>query len=93
MRAPVDLCENTFRYDNNVPSKEYTHIEEHNFFFQFCWTLPYYGSAFFHGQIETPARSLTSLVINNDTEIIVAINPNGLYVIDPINVVSTFVVD
>ena len=34
-------------------------------YLQFCWTLPYYGSAFFHGQIETPARSLTSLVINN----------------------------
>ena len=37
-------------------------------YLQFCWSLPYYGSAFFHGQIETPARSLTSLVINNDTE-------------------------
>jgi hypothetical protein len=56
-------------------------------YLQFCWTLPYYGSAFFHGQIETPARSLTSLVINNDTEVLVAINPSGLYVIDPLNVV------
>ena len=56
-------------------------------YLQFCWTLPYYGSAFFHGQIETPARSLTSLVINNDTEVLVAINSNGLFVIDPLNVV------
>merc|ERR1719266_1662083 len=56
-------------------------------YLQFCWTLPYYGSAFFHGQIETPTRSLTSLVINNDTEVLVAINANGLYVIDPLNVV------
>ncbi len=58
-------------------------------YLQFCWTLPYYGSAFFHGQIETPARTLTSLVINNDTEVLVAINPHGLFVIDPLNVVST----
>ena len=36
---------------------------------------------------ETPARSLTSLVINHDTEVVVAINTNGLYVIDPLNVV------
>merc|ERR1719266_459224 len=56
-------------------------------YLQFCWTLPYYGSAFFHGQIETPTRSLTSLVINHDTEAVVAINTNGLYVIDPLNVV------
>ena len=40
-------------------------------YLQFCWTLPYYGSAFFHGQIETPARSLTSLVINHDTEVLI----------------------
>ena len=44
-----------------------------------CMTL----SAF----TETPARSLTSLVINHDTEVVVAINTNGLYVIDPLNVV------
>lgn len=56
-------------------------------YLEFCWSLPYYGSAFFHGQIETPARSLTSLVINHDTEVLVAINPQGFYVIDPLNVV------
>ena len=57
-------------------------------YLEFCWSLPYYGSAFFHGQIETPARSLTSLVINHDTEVLVAINSQGFYVIDPVNVVS-----
>ncbi|TRY63414.1 hypothetical protein TCAL_02646 [Tigriopus californicus] len=56
-------------------------------YLEFCWSLPYYGSAFFHGQIETPARSLTSLLINHDTEVLVAINPQGFYVIDPVNVV------
>eukprot|EP00095_Tigriopus_kingsejongensis_P011483 maker-scaffold626_size122949-snap-gene-0.34 protein:Tk11483 transcript:maker-scaffold626_size122949-snap-gene-0.34-mRNA-1 annotation:"ferm domain-containing protein 8" len=56
-------------------------------YLEFCWSLPYYGSAFFHGQIETPARSLTSLLINHDTEVLVAINSQGFYVIDPVNVV------
>ena len=50
--------------------------------------MPYYGSAFFRGQIETPAKSLTSLVINQDTDVIIAINNLGLHVIDPTNVVS-----
>ena len=57
-------------------------------YLEFCQTLPYYGSAFFHGQIETPAKSLTSLMINHDTEVLLAINPSGFYVIDPDNVVS-----
>ena len=57
-------------------------------YLEFCWSLPYYGSAFFRGQIETPAKSLTSLVINQDTEVIIAINGLGLHVIDPSNVVS-----
>ena len=59
-------------------------------YLEFCWSLPYYGSAFFRGQIETPAKSLTSLVINQDTEVIIAINSLGLHVIDPTNVVSDF---
>ena len=56
-------------------------------YLEFCWSLPYYGSAFFRGHIETPAKSLTSLVINQDTEVIIAINSLGLHVIDPTNVV------
>jgi hypothetical protein len=31
---------------------------------------------------------LTSLFINRDTEVLVAINAQGLYVIDPVNVAS-----
>ena len=56
-------------------------------YLEVCWSLPYYGSAFFHGQIETPARSLTSLIVNHDTEVLIAINASGFYVIDPVNVV------
>ena len=39
---------------------------------------------YFRGQIETPAKSLGSLVINEDTEVLVAINNSGLYVLDPV---------
>ena len=38
----------------------------------------------FRGQIESPAKSLSSLIINEDTEVLVAINTSGLYVIDPV---------
>ena len=40
---------------------------------------------YFRGQIETPAKSLGSLVINEDTEVQVAINSTGLYVLDPVS--------
>jgi len=56
-------------------------------YLEFCWSLPYYGSAFFHGQIETPARTLASLLVNHDAEVLVAISHSGFYVIDPLNVV------
>jgi hypothetical protein len=38
----------------------------------------------FRGQIESPAKSLSSLIINEDMEVLVAINTSGLYVIDPV---------
>ena len=40
----------------------------------------------FRGQIETPAKSLSSLVINEDTEVLIAISSCGLYVLDPVRV-------
>ncbi|XP_050354470.1 putative FERM domain-containing protein FRMD8P1 [Nymphalis io] len=44
--------------------------------------LPTYGAAFFQGQIEQPVRSLTSLLTHEDIPVLVAINSNGVYVID-----------
>ncbi|XP_026760798.1 FERM domain-containing protein 8 [Galleria mellonella] len=41
-----------------------------------------YGAAFFQGQIEQPVRSLTSLLAHEDIPVLVAINSNGVYVID-----------
>ncbi|XP_049878145.1 FERM domain-containing protein 8 [Pectinophora gossypiella] len=45
-------------------------------------TLPTYGAAFFQGQIEQPVRSLTSLLTHEDIPVLVAVNSNGVYVID-----------
>ncbi|VVC36930.1 Hypothetical protein CINCED_3A016635 [Cinara cedri] len=47
-----------------------------------CYMLPFYGSAFFHGQIEQPVRGLMSLINHKDVPIIVAINTEGVYILD-----------
>ncbi|KAG5891496.1 hypothetical protein JTB14_009830 [Gonioctena quinquepunctata] len=56
-------------------------------YLEFCWSLPFYGSAFFEGQVEQPVRGLTSLIIHQDTPVLVAINFRGIYVIDDIQCV------
>uniref|UniRef100_A0A1S4MXK8 FERM domain-containing protein 8 n=1 Tax=Pediculus humanus subsp. corporis TaxID=121224 RepID=A0A1S4MXK8_PEDHC len=50
----------------------------------FCWTLPFYGSAFFQGQVEQPVRGLTSLITHQDLLVLIAINSQGVYIIDHI---------
>ncbi|XP_024081210.1 FERM domain-containing protein 8 isoform X2 [Cimex lectularius] len=62
----------------------------HKKYLEFCWTLPYYGSAFFQGQIEQPVRGLTSLVTHQDIPVLVGINAQGVYVIN--NVQCTLLV-
>lgn len=51
-------------------------------YLEFCWSLPYYGCAFFQGQIETPVRGLTSLVTHQDKPVLVGVNYNGIFLID-----------
>ncbi|KAG8302735.1 FERM domain-containing protein 8 [Homalodisca vitripennis] len=53
-------------------------------YLEFCWALPYYGCAFFQGQVEQPVRGLTSLITHQDIPVLVGINPQGVYVIDNI---------
>ncbi|KAK6635812.1 hypothetical protein RUM44_001066 [Polyplax serrata] len=53
-------------------------------YLEFCWTLPYYGGAFFQGQIEQPVRGLTSLITHQDMPVLIIINNQGVYVIDHI---------
>lgn len=47
-------------------------------------------AAFFPGQIEQPVRGLTSLMTHQDMPVLVAINSQGVYVIDDIQAVSFF---
>ncbi|XP_034941349.1 FERM domain-containing protein 8 [Chelonus insularis] len=51
-------------------------------YLEFCWGLPCYGAAFFHGQIERPVRGLASWITNRDQAILIAINTTGVYIVD-----------
>ncbi|CAH1393403.1 unnamed protein product [Nezara viridula] len=57
----------------------------HKKYLEFCWTLPYYGSAFFQGQIEQPVRGLKSLITHQDIPVLVGINGRGVYIINNIH--------
>ncbi|TMW46625.1 hypothetical protein DOY81_008294, partial [Sarcophaga bullata] len=52
-------------------------------YLEFCWALPFYGAAFFHGQVEQPIRGLMSLVNHKDVEVLIAVNERGVFIIDP----------
>ncbi|XP_057672722.1 FERM domain-containing protein 8 isoform X1 [Diorhabda carinulata] len=56
-------------------------------YLEFCWSLPFYGSAFFEGQIEQPVTGLISLMTHQDQPVLVGINSKGLYIIDDIKCV------
>lgn len=51
-------------------------------YLELCWSFPFYGCAFFQGQIEEPIRSLTSLLMHQDSPILIGINERGIYIID-----------
>ncbi|XP_046401488.1 FERM domain-containing protein 8 isoform X2 [Ischnura elegans] len=53
-------------------------------YLEFCWSLPFYGGAFFRGQVEEPVRGLTSLVTHQDLPVLIAINSQGVYVVDDV---------
>ncbi|KAH8295265.1 hypothetical protein KR018_009455 [Drosophila ironensis] len=52
-------------------------------YLEFCWALPFYGAAYFHGQIEQPVRGILALVNQKDAEVLVAVNEKGVFIIDP----------
>ncbi|KAL1500746.1 hypothetical protein ABEB36_006192 [Hypothenemus hampei] len=54
-------------------------------YLEYCWGLPFYGAAFFEGQIEEPVRGLISLLTHQDVPVLVAINSKGIYIIDDLN--------
>ncbi|XKL61935.1 hypothetical protein PGB90_001768 [Kerria lacca] len=51
-------------------------------YLEMCWSFPFYGCAFFQGQIEEPVRGLTSLLLHQDLPVLIGINERGIYVID-----------
>ncbi|EDV93886.1 FERM domain-containing protein 8 [Drosophila grimshawi] len=51
-------------------------------YLEFCWALPFYGAAFFHGQMEQPVRGIMSLVNHKDMEVLLAVNERGIFIID-----------
>ncbi|XP_054740102.1 uncharacterized protein LOC129245756 [Anastrepha obliqua] len=51
-------------------------------YLEFCWALPFYGAAFFHGQVEQPVRGLMSFVSHKDVEVMIAVNERGIFVVD-----------
>ncbi|XP_038106869.1 uncharacterized protein LOC6046341 isoform X1 [Culex quinquefasciatus] len=53
-------------------------------YLEFCWALPFYGAAYFHGQVEQPVRGLMSLMQQKDLPVLIAVNERGIYVIDQI---------
>ncbi|XP_053698647.1 FERM domain-containing protein 8 [Sabethes cyaneus] len=53
-------------------------------YLEFCWGLPLYGAAYFHGQVEQPVRGLMGLVQQKDLPVLIAVNERGIFVIDQI---------
>lgn len=47
--------------------------------------LIFFSCAFFHGQIEQPVRGLMSLINHKDVPIYMAINTEGVYILDYVN--------
>lgn len=42
----------------------------------------FFSCAFFHGQIEQPVRGLMSLINHKDVPIHIAVNTEGVYILD-----------
>ncbi|KXJ17746.1 FERM domain-containing protein 8 isoform X2 [Exaiptasia diaphana] len=51
-------------------------------FLERCWSLPYYGSVFFTGQIEQPSKRFSSLLGKSDLPVKVAVNREKIHIID-----------
>ncbi|XP_030764670.1 putative FERM domain-containing protein FRMD8P1 [Sitophilus oryzae] len=78
--AEVRLLEQFKRIPNTATNRKL--IKK---YLEYCWSLPFYGAAFFEGQIEEPVRGLISLLTHQDIPVLIAINSRGLYIIDDSN--------
>lgn len=50
-------------------------------YLEFCWALPYYGSAFFQGQVEKSVKGISAFINHYDMPILIAINREGIHLI------------
>lgn len=57
-----------------------------------CWNLPYYGSAYFNGQIEKPVKGFASILSHFDIPIWIAVNRMGIHIIDKKTSVSLIII-
>jgi len=71
------LLENFRRISPTTPSRKLVRK-----YLELCWSLPYYGSAMFHGQVESPSKGLWSFLDHPDNFVLVAVNSHSLHVID-----------
>ncbi|KAJ8924195.1 hypothetical protein NQ315_006986 [Exocentrus adspersus] len=81
--AEVRLLEQFKRIPNSATNRKLMKK-----YLEFCWSLPFYGSAYFEGQVEQPVCGLTSLMTHQDIPVLVAINSKGIYIIDDLQCVS-----
>lgn len=87
---PQTDCEELFMDAHKKVSEEYALLDIdkslsilYRKYLEVCWTYPFYGSAFFSGQVETPTSRLKKLILPSaDTEVWVAINTECITVID-----------
>ncbi|XP_061400406.1 FERM domain-containing protein 8, partial [Musca vetustissima] len=52
-------------------------------YLEFCWSLPFYGAAYFYGQIEQSMHGFKHFLNTKDVNVLIAVNERGVYIIDP----------
>jgi len=70
---------NEFEKISKNESTEYKLLRK---YMEICWSMPFYGSAYFSAQIERPPKSAFALLMDHfDLKVWVAINREGIHVI------------
>ncbi|XP_067680211.1 putative FERM domain-containing protein FRMD8P1 isoform X2 [Haliotis asinina] len=83
-------CEEQFMSAHIHLSKQYEQLDVqtqlgklYREYLDICWSYPFYGSAFFSGQVETPTHKFMKMIKSApDTKVLVAINTEGVSIID-----------
>ncbi|KAL8574241.1 hypothetical protein ACOMHN_065784 [Nucella lapillus] len=89
-KAHAKDCEEMFMDAHKKASEEYADLDVdkslsilYRKYLEVCWTYPFYGGAFFSGQVETPTGRIKKMILPPpDTEVWVAINMDCVTIID-----------